>query len=310
MKAYSIFDDYPLEAIQILREAGIDVTLHASGIPRPNEFQMEEIMQIYDCIIIGTSQKISEKMFERINSERIIATASVGTDHIRVPEAKKQFVKIISTPGANSSSVAEYIIGAMLLSRKRFFEGTKLYSQGYDNRRLIKKPEDICGTVIGFVGAGRITTRVIELLQPFGVQILCYTKNPDHHKNLNEKYDLRFVSLREIANSSDIISVNVPETVDTRNLIDAEIIREMKRDCIFISVSRASVVDISSLAEKVKMCPNFYAVLDLDLNADYSKLTNERNMIITPHIAGGTIESRKRMFIEIAKRISSLYSAK
>lgn len=304
MRAYSIFDDFTTDAIKTLEDAGIELTVHPLGVPRPDHDQMKMILEQYDAVIIGTSQKITEDMFENISKPRIIGTASVGLDHIKVPESKKNLFTILNTPNANTQSVAEYNVGAMLMTRKRLMEGNYLYSQGLDNKKLVRKPEDICGATIGFVGAGRISAETMKMLSVFGTKFLCYTLHPEKHNNFADKYNLKFVTLNELAQQSDIISINVPLNESTQNLINTDIISEMKENCIVVSVARDKVIDIVALIEKAKTNPNFYAILDLDVIPDYIGKNNSRNIVITPHIAGGTIETRKRMFNEIAQAIS------
>lgn len=304
MRAYSIFDDFTTDAIKTLEDAGIELTIHPLDVPRPEHDQMKIILEQYDVVIIGTSQKITEDMFENISEPRIIGTASVGLDHIKVPENKKELCTILNTPNANTQSVAEYNVGAMLMTRKRLIEGNQLYLHGLDNKKLIRKPEDIHGITIGFVGAGRISGKTMELLHPFGVNMLCYSDDADKRHYLTERFGVRFVSLQELAENSDIISVNVPSTSETDHLINADIIAAMKNDCIFISIAREQVVDIPVLIDKANANPNFYTVLDLDVIPDYIGKNNCCNIVITPHIAGGTIETRKRMFNEIAQAIS------
>ena len=136
MRAYSIFDDFTREALDILSAAGVAVTVHPLGTPRPDAAQMKEILREYDCVIIGTSQKISEDMFEGIDTPRLIATASVGVDHIRIPEKKRSLVTILNTPKANAQSVAEYTFACALACCKRLDEGKGLYRQGKDNKKL------------------------------------------------------------------------------------------------------------------------------------------------------------------------------
>ena len=306
MKAYSIFDDFTKEAIEVLEKAGIDLTVHPLGVPRPNHDQMKVILEQYDIVIIGTSQKIMEDMFDNIADARIIATASVGVDHIKIPGSKAHLVSIINTPNANTQSVAEYNIGAMLTTRKRIIEGNALYAQGLDNKKLVRKPEDIHGTTVGFVGAGRISGKTMELLYPFGVNILCYSDDADQRQYLTEQFGVKFVSLEELARESDIISVNVPNTPDTYHLISSNLVESMKEDCIFISIAREQVVDIPALINKANVNPNFYTVLDLDVIPDYVGKNNTRNIIITPHIAGGTIETRKRMFKEVSQGVVTI----
>ena len=303
MRAYSIFDDFPSEATHLLENAGIDVTVHPAGVPRPDSEQFVQLLDQYDCLIIGTSQKISENMFDNVVTPKLLATASSGTDHIHIPENKRDLITVVNAPNSNAISVAEYIFGAMFLSRKRYFEGNILYSQTKDNKKLIKKPEDVYGSTIGLVGAGRISTRVLQLLQPMGVKSLCHTKNPASHMDLVEKYSVEFVSLDELAHRSDIIAVNVPGNESTLNLINEDIIKRMKDTCVFISISRSNVVDVNALFRKANENENFYAVLDLDVVSEYAGMCNGRNFIITPHIAGGTIEGRNRLFMEATENI-------
>ena len=300
MNAYTIFDDYPAEAAEILRNAGVSFTVHPRGMPRPDAAQMKEILEAYDCVIIGTTQKITEDMFEHIDSPRVIATASVGVDHIRVPEDKRHLVTVFNTPAANTPSVAEYNVGAMLMARRRLAEGDRLYAQGRTNKQLVRKPQELRGTTVGFVGAGRITTQTMALLKPFGVSFLCHTDDAPQRQHLVSEYGVRFVSLRELAETADIISVNVPALPSTAGLINAEIIGAMKEDCIFVSIARESVLDIPALLKKAENCPAFYVMLDLDVLPDCVGANNGRNIVITPHIAGGTVEARRRMFLETA----------
>ena len=136
MKAYSIFDDFDKKAIEILEKAKVDLTVHPSGMLRPNDVQMQSILEKYDCVIIGTSQKINTEMFENITTSKIIATASVGVDHIAVPDNKKELVTILNTPTANAQSVAEFTIGTALNCIKRLYEGKELYLNGKNNKAL------------------------------------------------------------------------------------------------------------------------------------------------------------------------------
>lgn len=303
IEAYSIFDDFPIEAANILTDSGIHLTIHPSGVPRPDAAQMKTILEQHEIVIIGTSQKIYEDMFENIATPRIIGTASVGIDHIHVPADKTGFVTILNTPAANAPSVAEYIVGALLMTRHRIMEGSELYAEGKDNKKLIRKPEDIHGMTMGFVGAGRISTKVMQLLKPFGLRYICHTDDAPLRQYLIDEYDVQFVSLNELAESADVISVNVPSTETTKGLISNELIDAMKSNATLISISREQVIDIPALLKKAERNQNFYAVLDLDVIPAYIGKNNRRNVVITPHIAGGTIESRKRMFKEVAERI-------
>ncbi len=305
MRIYSIFDDFPLDAVDLLRSVGADLTIHPQGVPRPDHDQMKTILEHYDCVIIGTSQKITEDMFDNISEPRIIASASVGLDHIRVPEEKKPLVMILNTPKANAQSVAEYTMGCALACCKRLAEGAELFRQGKNNKNLYRKPEDLSGKTIGVVGAGNISAKIMEYARFFGMDVLCWTRNPNRHREF-ETLGVRFVTLQELAASSDYISVNLPSNPDTAGIISADLVRRMKDTAVFISVSRVETVDLDALLKKAKTNPGFYLCLDIDVCDDVVvRIPEIPNVLITPHIAGGTIETRKRMFREVATAIAT-----
>ena len=307
MKFYSIFDDFDEQAIATVRDAGGELTVHPLGVPRPDSVRMKSILEEYDGVFIGTSQKISEDMFESISSPRIIATASVGTDHINIPKDKQSLVSIINTPKANAQSVAEYTFACALSAVKRLGEGAALYRAGKNNKSLRRKPEDLSGKVIGVVGAGNISVKIMEYARFFGMDILCFTRNPEKHKEL-EKSGVEFVSLSKLCSSADIISVNLPNNPGTQGIISKKLVSEMKQTAVFISVSRLQSVDTDALLKKAADCPDFYLYLDIDLEEELiARLPEKDNIVITPHIAGGTVETRKRMFRELAQAVIQLF---
>lgn len=305
MKAYSIFDDFSKEACSIITHAGIELTIHPLGCPRPDYNQMKHILEEYDCVIIGTSQKMPPEMFENVYTPKIIATASVGLDHIQIPQDKKQFVSIINTPKANAQSVAEYTMACILSCCKRLKEGNKLYREGKNNKALHKKPDDVWGKTIGVIGAGNISLKIMELAQMMGMNVICWTAHPENHPEVVEK-GIPFMKLTDLCHISDCISVNLPNKPETCELISEPLVANMKNDAVFVSVSRKQTINVNALIDKAMRNRDFYLCLDLDLDDDIvSKLHDIENILITPHIAGGTIETRMRMFKEIALQLAS-----
>lgn len=307
MKAYSIFDDFGENAIKIIMEqGGIQLTVHPLGVPRPENAQLKRILEAYDCIILGTSQKITSDMFVNIHNPRIIATVSVGVDHIHIPEDKKHLVSVINTPKANAQSVAEYTIACALSCCKRFQEGSTLYRLGKDNKHLLRKPVDLSGKTIGMIGAGNISAKIMEYAHFMGMNVICWTPHPEKHYNLVPKETV-FVQLEKLVAEADVISVNLPNNSGTKGIISESLIKEMKKEAVFISVSRIPTVNIEALFEKALKNPSFYVCLDIDLsNAIVNILPQKDNIMVTPHIAGGTYETRKRMFEEIAQQIIAI----
>lgn len=301
MRIYSIFDDFDTRAIDIIKESGIELSVHPLGQPRPNNMQMKKILETYDGVIIGTSQKITPDMFDNIGSFKIIATASVGLDHINIPDKNKNDVIVFNTPTANAQSVAEYTIATILSCVKRLEEGKQLYVEGKNNKHLLKKPEDVFGKTIGVIGAGNISQRIMQYADMLGMSVVYWTAHPD-------KYDLpyEYVTLDQLALRSDFISVNLPNNSGTKGIISKNLIDKMKEDCVFISVSRLPAIDIDALIDKAQQHTSFYVNVDIDIDDNVVKnIQNMKNISITPHIAGGTIETRKRMFVEVAEKIAN-----
>lgn len=305
MKIYSIFDDFDRLAADKLIGAGHELTVLPKGQSRPTGKALQEILEDYDCIIIGTGQKISVEMFSNITSPKIIATASTGVDHITVPEDKKHLITVLNTPGANAAAVAEYIIGAALNCCRRLAEGRLLYQESKDNKKLRAKPVELGEKTLGVIGAGSVSRELINLASAFHMNIICWTPHPERHPEIFEG-KAKNLSLEELASRADIISLNMPDCSETHGLISSELIRKMKTDAIFISVSRLSLIDIAALTKKAKENPSFYVCLDLDPDPDLvNGISRLSNVYITPHIAGGTVESRIRMFRKAAERINS-----
>ena len=303
MDIYDIFDDFGDEPRRILMNAGVNVVIHPKGKRRPDSKEMIKILENFDGIIIGTSQKITEDMFDNIVTPKIIATASVGIDHIKVPEEKCSLVTIINTPKANAKSVAEYTIGCALICYKRIFEGKQLYLEGKNNKNLHKKPEDLNGKVLGVVGAGNISQEIIKYGLFFGMEVICWTAHPEKHRDLEDS-GVVFSKLDDLFRVSDVISVNLPNVPETIGIVSADRIQLMKEECVFISISRIDTIDYSMLFRRADNAENFYVCLDVDVDDGVvEQLKNRPNIMVTPHIAGGTVETRKRMFKEVANKI-------
>lgn len=304
MRAYCIFDDFTPEAAALIRGAGIELTEHPLGVPRPAGDELGRLLKEYDCLILGTSQKLTPELFDGIDSPKIIATASVGTDHIQVPEDKKHLITVLRAPRANARSVAEYTVTAALSCVKRMQEGAALYAEGKDNKKLSAKPEDLWGKTMGVVGAGNISVMIMEYAAMLGMRVLYWTAHPEKHT-----LDSRFVyrPLEELAAEADVISVNLPNNAGTRGLISRELVARMKSRCVFISVSRLETVDLAALVERAEAEQSFYVNADIDVNEAVIALTKGRpHVCITPHIAGGTVESRKRAFTDVAEELAAL----
>ena len=303
MKAFSVFDDFPSSSIALLEQYGILVVLNPKGKERPSGDALKSLLREYDILFISTAQKMPEEMFEDVNTLKIIGTASSGVDHIHIPADKRHLVKVANAPLANRSTVTEHTFALLLSLRKQLIEGRSTAAQGLTKRAMVGKPVDLYGSTMGVIGAGGIASTVLRMSKCFGMNRLCWTLHPENHNDLSEEGVL-FVDIDTLLKESDIVSVNIPLSEKTRSLITKERIELMKDTATFITTSRLEISDNRALMDKARRDPAFSVGMDVDAATIKGFWTTSmNNVIVTPHIGGGTIESRMRLFNECSENV-------
>lgn len=302
-KAFSVISNFSKEAIDILKSNNIDLTIDDSD-NIPNTEEIISLLQEYDILIIGVKTLISKEILDHVKSPKIIATLSIGLDHIDMEVRESNLVNVINVKNANTISVAEHIFSLILALNKRLYESNNLVLQQKGNKKnLHERPDDISNKKLGLIGAGNITKEVIKIAKIFNMSISCYTKNPDNHKDLLND-GVTFKALDEIIKESDIINVSISLTDETKYLISKDKIDMMKETATFINTSRQDVVDTKALIEKADKYNTFYVGLDIDLDNYETLLSRYRNnVIVTPHTAGVSKQAIERMDYELANNI-------
>lgn len=309
LKAYSVFEDLDTKACEILKDAGIQLKL-SSGIERPNKEKLQELLKDYDILIIGVKEKLTEDMLCKITTKKIIATLSIGLDHIDKSFFESELITVINCNTSNVISVAEHIFALILGLNKKIIEANNIAINGGNKTNLSSRSNDISNSTIGIIGAGKISRAVIKIAKVFNMKILCNTLNPKKHQDLL-KQGVEFLSLEELLRSSDIITVNIPLNQENRNLISKDKIRLMKKSATFINTSRAEIVDMEELIKYADENERFKVGLDIDAE-NYKELFNikRNNIIVTPHIARVTKEAIERMDVELTNNIKEYLNSK
>ena len=302
LKAYSIFKDLDQKACEIITNAGIQLELSQKE-ERPNKEDLVELLKNYDILIIGVKEKFTQDMLKEVNCKKVIATLSIGLDHIDKSFFESEYIKVINCPTANVISVAEHIFSLILSLKKRIIEANDISIKGGTKKDLSRRSQDISGSTIGMIGAGKIAKEVIKIAKVFDMKIVCYTLHPEKHQDLSEQ-DIQFLNLDELLANADIITVNIPLNEASENLISNDKIRLMKKSATFINTSRAEIVDMNALVKYADENETFNIGLDIDVE-NYKEILNVKrnNVIITPHIAGVTQEAIKRIDIGLANNI-------
>lgn len=302
-KAFSLVSDLSLEAKDILINCGISLDIAEAGYEVDTK-KVIELLEEYDILIIGVRTTISKEILKHLTSHKVIATISIGTDHIDEKVKSSSMVTVISLKDASVVSVAEHIFSLILALNKRLYESNKLVLEGDGKRNnLHEKPEDISTKKLGLIGAGNITKEVIKIARIFNMEMICWTRNPDKHRDL-EDYGVTFKDIDEVISESDIINVSIALSDETRFLINENKIKLMKDTATFINTSRADIVDNEALIKKADTFETFYVGLDVDLDKDKKLFSKYRdNVIVTPHTASFSKQAINRMDYELANKI-------
>ncbi len=300
MKAFCIFDDFPEKDIALIKSKGVDIDILPKGQTRPCGEELKQLLLNYDVLIIGTGQKFESNFFDEISSVKYIVTASTGIDHIKVPENKKEFIKIINAPTAIFSTVAEHIFAFIFAQEKLLFPARDVAFRGEHKKAIGRTPQDIAEKTIGIIGYGHVGQAVAKFARAFSMKINAFDVCAEKYRS---ETDISFKSMDDVLTNSDIVVLSVPLLEGTVNLISDEKVELMRNNALFISVSRPESCDNKALFSKAENNPDFKVCLDYDADKVQGNWNKDNfNILVTPHIAGGTVQSRIRLFDQSTER--------
>lgn len=272
----------------------------------PTKEELKAIAREYDGIIIGRLEVIDKDVLDR-SKLKFIGVLAKGLSNIDLDAVKQRGVALFYTPEANISSVAEHTIALLLVLSKNIIKLDKSMREGHFNA-LRYSTIDVKGKTLGIIGAGAIAKEIIQRAKAFGMRILCYTPHPERHKELG----VSFVSLETLLKTSDFISVNVPLTKETENLIGENELRLVKPTAYLINTARGNIINEKALIETLKNRTIAGAGLDVFDNEPQcnAALLTLDNVILTPHVGGVSREALQRMEEDIAHDILAFLDRK
>ena len=267
----------------------------------PNDkFDLVEVntQEAYDAmtdaeIMILRIFKAPKEVIERNKNLKMILRWGAGFDSVDIEAAGEHGVLVTNTPGANAGAVSELAVLLMLaVGRKLMCHEDSLRRGEWSKNTYINSSYTLNNKVVGIVGAGNIGRQVARKVQAFGATTQYY--DPYRLKpEMEEDFKLKFTSLDEVLRTSDLITLHVPLTDENQHMSDAERIAGMKDGAIIINTARGGLIDDHALAEAVKSGKLSGAGLDgverEPLQPD-DELLNTPNIIVTPHIGGGTAD--------------------
>jgi len=299
-----ICDPINSEGIEKLKKAGFRVDVAAS-ITRE---ELEKRIQEYNVLIVRSRTKVTREIINRGKRLRLIARAGSGLDNIDLKAAEKKGITIINTPEASADSVAELTIGLMIaLARKITLADSSMKRGEWLKKEL--KGFLLKGKKLGLIGLGNIGLRVAKIAKAMGMKILV-TKRTPPSPELLESLEAEFLTLDELLRRSDIVSIHVPLSEETRHMIGFNEISRMKDGAFLINTSRGEIVDEKALLEALKSGKLGGAALDVYTTEppENSELINQPNVVCTPHIGAQTSEAQREASVILAEKIIRFFS--
>ena len=271
--------------------------------------QVLEKIHLYEGIIIRSRIPLDAHFLEKAKNLKFIARVGAGMENIDITKAQELGIKLINSPEGNKDAVAEHVIGTLLVLMNRLFISSNEVKKGIWLREE-NRGEEILGKTFGIIGYGNMGKAVAKRLSGFGCKTIFYDIKP----NLSDEFATQ-VSLQELQENADILSLHTPLTEDTLYMIDEEFISKMKKNFYFINTARGKNLKTSALVNALKFGKIKGACLDVleyektsfenleTKNEDLEYLLNSEKAIITPHIAGWTHESKIKLAQVIVDKI-------
>ena len=291
-----------------VHQSAVDV-LHAAGYTNieyhKKALDGDELKNaIKDAHFIGIRSRtfLTEEVLAHANKLIAIGCFCIGTNQVNLEAAKARGIPVFNAPFSNTRSVAELVLGEILLLMRNIPQANAEVHRGIWNKSAVGSHE-VRGKKLGIIGYGHIGSQLSIVAEALGMHVYFY--DIENKLPLGNAQQVR--TLEDLLSSCDIISLHVPENASTKNLINAERIAQLKQDSILINAARGTVVDIDALAEALEKGHIRGAAIDVfpeepaSINEEFvSPLRRFDNVLLTPHIGGSTAEAQENIGSEVA----------
>jgi len=294
-----------------LEEMGYEVKYH----PKISNEEVFENASRLTGIVINTRTPVRATLMEKSTQLEWVARLGSGLDIIDLDVAKKRGIEVINSPEGNANAVAEHVLG-MILNLLRNINQADLEIRSGRWEREGNRGRELSNCVVGIIGFGNTGSAFAKVLSGFGCKILAYDK-------YRQQYDrsFRFVkecnSVDQVLRESDIVSLHLPLTSETYEMVDDAFLKRCKKDCIIVNSSRGNLLVVSSLLNSIANGHIKGACLDVFPNEkletlsknekrDFKELKKNRQILMTPHIAGWTVESKIKISEILLHKIKTL----
>ncbi|MFK8139212.1 MAG: phosphoglycerate dehydrogenase [Bdellovibrionales bacterium] len=307
MKILLLENIHPI-AYQRLVSEGFSVDCLKSALL---EDELIEKLKDYEAVGIRSKTQVTASVLRQSSHLNVICNFCIGTNQVDLAAANERGIPVFNAPYSNTRSVAELVIGEIIALARKMAHVSMLAHQGKWEKSALQSHE-VRGKTLGIIGYGHIGSQVSVLAESMGLQVIYF----DIVKKLPLGNSTPVSSLEELLEKSDFVSLHVPETHETRNMISKSELLQMKEASYLINASRGSVVDINDLVESLKERKLAGAALDVfpvepknNQEKFFSELQGLDNVILTPHIGGSTEEAQEAIGREVSESMTRFLKA-
>lgn len=287
-------------ATEKLKDAGFHVVNENASL---NETDLLKVIKNFDVLGIRSKTNLSAEFFDKAQHLLTVGAFCIGTNQIDLVKANKVGVPVFNAPYSNTRSVAEMVIAQMISLARNLGDKNMQAHQGKWNKSA-NGCYEVRGKTLGIVGYGHIGSQLSVLAESLGLQVIYH----DVIKKLPLGNSKTAGSLADLLKNSDFISLHVPETAQTKNMISQKEFSQMRKGAFLINASRGTVIDIPALVEALKSNRIGGVALDVfpyepqsNSESFQSPLQGLSNVILSPHIGGSTEEAQEAIGVEVAE---------
>ncbi|MBK45203.1 MAG: phosphoglycerate dehydrogenase [Roseovarius sp.] len=288
-------------AVQIFRDRGVEVD-YLPDLGKDKDRLLEVIGQ-YDGLAIRSATKVTEKILAAATNLKVIGRAGIGVDNVDIPAASKKGVIVMNTPFGNMITTAEHAIAMMFAVARQIPEASASTHAGkWEKSRFMGV--ELTGKTLGVIGAGNIGGIVCDRARGLKMKVIAY--DPFLGQEKADQMQVEKVELDDLLKRADFITLHVPLTDQTRNILSRENLEKTKKGVRIINCARGGLVDEPALAELLKSGHVAGAAFDVFSvePATENPLFGLPNVVCTPHLGAATTEAQENVALQVAEQMS------
>lgn len=279
-------------------------------LPTMSEDELVKIIPQYDALMVRSQTKVTARIIEAGNNLKIIGRAGVGVDNIDLDAATQKGIIVVNSPDGNTMAAAEHTVALMLAMARNIAPAATSTKSGKWDRAKFTGCE-LYQKTLGVIGLGKIGSHVAEVAIALGMKIVVF--DPFTSKEVVEKMGGEYITtLDEFWGKCDFITVHVPKTKDTVNLINKDTIAKMKKGVRLVNCARGGIINEADLKEAIDSGYVAAAAIDVYENepniAECPLINCEGNIVLTPHLGASTQEAQMNVAIDVAEQIKEVLS--